>query len=170
MEILNVKASFKIEEDHKLDENNGDYLFYSAGFVKILKCDEFTFSVMGSDERYINITGCKSLKNIDKAIELFKKKSRVNSTLDVKINSISFKICMTIESLKLSHLISSQSNVFNVKTFPRFSGICFKHKKLHIAGNFFLKSKKIVCMGAKSLIEISEYIRDLKEIGFTLIN
>jgi hypothetical protein len=36
MEILNVKASFKIEEDHRLDENNGDYLFYSAGFVKIL--------------------------------------------------------------------------------------------------------------------------------------
>ena len=86
MENLNVKASLKIGEDHRLDENNGGYLFYSAGFVKILKCGEFSFSVMGSDERYINITGCKSLKNIDKAVELFKKKSRVNSTLDVKKN------------------------------------------------------------------------------------
>jgi TATA-box binding protein (TBP) (component of TFIID and TFIIIB) len=170
MEILNVKASFKIGEDHRLDENNEDYLFYSAGFVNILKCDEFTFSVMGFDRRYINITGCKSLKNIDKAVELFKEKSKVTSTLDVKINSISFKFSVTIESFKLSHLKSSQSNVFNVKTFPRFSGICFKHKKLRIAGNFFLQSKKIVCMGAKSLIEISEYIKDLQEIGFTLIN
>ena len=101
MEILNVKASFKIEEDHRLDENNGDYLFYSAGFVKILKCDEFTFSVMGSDERYINITGCKSLKNIDKAVELFKNKSKVNSTQNVEINSISFQFSMAIEPTKL---------------------------------------------------------------------
>jgi TATA-box binding protein (TBP) (component of TFIID and TFIIIB) len=170
MEILNVKASFKIQEDHKLDENNADYLFYSAGFVKILKCGEFTFSVMGSNERYINITGCKSLTNIDKAVELFKKKSKVNLIQNVKINSISFKFCMTIDSLKISHIKSSQSHIFNVKTFPRFSGVCFKHKKLRIAGNFFLQSEKFVCMGAKSLNEINEYIRDLQEIGFTLIN
>jgi hypothetical protein len=112
MEILNVKASFKIEEDHKLDENNADYLFYSAGFVKILNCGEFTFSVMGSNERYINITGCKSLTNIDKAVELFKKKSKVNSIQNVKINSISFKLCMTVDSLKISHIKSSQSQYF----------------------------------------------------------
>ena len=37
MEILNVKASFKIGEDHRLDENNEDYLFYSARFVNIFR-------------------------------------------------------------------------------------------------------------------------------------
>ena len=35
MEILNVKASFKIGEDHRLDENNEDYLFYS--FIDIFQ-------------------------------------------------------------------------------------------------------------------------------------
>ena len=92
MKILNVKASFKIGEDHKLDENSADYLFYSAGFVKILKCDKFTFSLMGSNERFINITGCKSLKNIGKAVELFKNKSKVISIQNIKINLISYNL------------------------------------------------------------------------------
>ena len=70
MKILNVKASFEIREDHMLEENTGDYLFYSAGFVRILKCGEFTFSIMGFNQRYVNITGCKSLENIDKAVEI----------------------------------------------------------------------------------------------------
>ena len=77
---------------------------------------------------------------------------------------------MAIELFKIQHIKSSQFNVFNIKTFPRFSGISFKHKKLRIAGNYFLQSEKLVCMGAKLINEINEYIKDLEEIGFRLIN
>ena len=56
--------------------------------------------------------------------------------------------------------------IFNVKTFPRFTGICFKHKKLRIAGNFFPQSKKFVCMGAKSPNDMYQFVVDLKKIGF----
>ena len=77
---------------------------------------------------------------------------------------------MCINSSKLLHIKSTPSNIFNVKIFPRFSGICFKHKKLKIAGNFFPKSNKFISMGAKNKDEINNYIRDLELIGFILIN
>ena len=170
MKVLNVKASFEVRENHTLEENTGEYLFYCAGFVRILKFGEYTFSLMGFKQRYINITGCKSIENIYDAIELFKEKSGIISIQNVKINSISFKFCMRIDQSKLLFIKSSKSCIFNIKTFPRFSGICFKHKKLRIAGNFFVQSQKFVCMGAKSLDEINKYINDLQEIGFILIN
>lgn len=170
MKVLNVKSSFEILENHKLSEDSCEYLFYFAGTVKILKVGEFTFSIMGGQERFINITGCNSLENVDVAVDLFKKISKINMTKNLKINSISFKLCLAIEDFKLSHIKSTQCNIFNIKTFPRFTGICFKHKKLRIAGNFFPQSRKFVCMGAKSSNEMYQFVIDLKKIGFTVVD
>ena len=170
MEIVNVKASFTINQNHSLEENSESYLFYSARFVNILKCGDFTYSVMGKNNRYLNVTGCSSLERINEVVELFKEKSLISLIQNLKINSISFKFKMYIDSSKLLYIKSTPSDIFNVKIFPRFSGICFKHKKLKIAGNFFPNSKKNIGMGAKNKDEINNYIRDLKLIGFILIN
>jgi hypothetical protein len=43
MQIVNVKASFTIDQNHSLEENSESYLFYGAGFVNILKCGDFTY-------------------------------------------------------------------------------------------------------------------------------
>ena len=170
MNILNVKSSFEILENHNLSEDNCEYLYYHAGSVKILKSGEFTFSIMGSLERFVNVTGCNSLENVDAAVNHFKKLSKINKTQNLKINSISFKLCVDIEEINLLRIKSSHCNIFNVKTYPRFTGICFKHKKLRIAGNFFHQSKKIICMGAKSWDEMYIFVKDLKKIGFTIID
>ena len=77
---------------------------------------------------------------------------------------------MYIDSSKLLYIKSTPSDIFNVKIFPRFSGICFKHKKLKIAGIFSPKSNKFISMGAKNKDEINNYIADLELIGFILIN
>ena len=166
MNILNVKSSFEILENHNLAENSSEYLFYFAGTVKILKAGQYTFSIMGRQERFINITGCESIENVAMAVDLFKKISKINITKNLKINSISFKLCLAIEDFKLTYIKSTQCDIFNVKTFPRFTGICFKHKKLRIAGNFFPQSKKFVCMGAKSPNDMHQFIVDLKKIGY----
>ena len=170
MNVLNVKSSFEILENHQLSEDSSEYLYYHAGSVKILKSGEFTFSIMGSRERFVNVTGCKSLENVVAAVNHFKKISKTNITQNLKINSISFKLCLDIEEIKLSHIKATHCDIFNIKTFPRFTGICFKHKKLRIAGNFFPQSKKIVCMGAKSLDEMYMFVKDLKKIGFTTVD
>ena len=167
MKVLNVKSSFEISENHQLSEDSCEYLYYHAGSVKILKSGEFTFSIMGCRERFVNVTGCKLLENVVVAVNHFKKISKINITQNLKINSISFKLCLDIEEIKLIHIKATHCNIFNIKTFPRFTGICFKHKKLRIAGNFFPQSKKIVCMGAKSLDEMYMFVKDLKKIGFT---
>ena len=170
MNILNVKSSFEILENHNLSEDNCEYLYYHAGSVKILKSGEFTFSIMGCLERFLNVTECNSLENVDVAVNHFKKLSKINKTQNLKINSISFKLCVDIEEINLLRIKSSYCNIFNVKTYPRFTGICFKHKKLRIAGNFFHQSKKIICMGAKSWNEMYIFVKDLKKIGFTIID
>ena len=170
MNVLNVKSSFEILENHNLSENSCEYLFYFAGTVKILKAGQFTFSIMGSQERFINITGCNSLENVAVAVDLFKKTSNINMTKNLKINSISFKLRLAIEDFKLTYIKSTQCDIFNIKTFPRFTGICFKHKKLRIAGNFFPQSRKFVCMGAKSLNDMYQFVIDLKKIGFTVVD
>ena len=125
---------------------------------------------MGAQNRYINITGCNSLESVNKAVDLFKRVSKVSLIQNLKINSISFKLRVSIDELRLSHLKATHCDIFGIKTFPRFTGICFKHKKLRIAGNFFRQSEKIVCMGAKSVNEIFEYTKDLIKIGFIVIN
>ena len=167
MIVLNVKSSFEILENHNLSENSCEYLFYSAGTVKILKAGQFTFTIMGVQNRFINITGCSSIENVDLAVGLFKKTSKINTTKNLKINSISFKLFLGIDDFKLSYIKSTRCNIFDIKTFPRFTGVCFKHKKLRIAGNFFPQSKKFVCMGAKSSDDMNVFVNDLKKIGFT---
>ena len=143
MNILNVKSSFEILENHNLSEDSCEYLYYHAGSVKILKSGEFTFSIMGCLERFVNVTGCKSLENVDTAINQFKKISKINKTQNLKINSISFKLCVDIEEINLLHIKSSHCNIFNVKTYPRFTGICFKHKNYELRGIFSINQKKL---------------------------
>jgi hypothetical protein len=73
MKVLNVKSSFEISENHQLSEDSCEYLYYHAGSVKILKSGEFTFSIMGCRERFVNVTGCKSLENVVVAVKKYLK-------------------------------------------------------------------------------------------------
>ena len=99
MQIVNVKASFTIDQNHSLEENSESYLFYSAGFVNILKCGDFTYSVMGKNNRYVNLTGCASLERINEAVELFNEKSLVS----------------LIENLKIKFFLDFQEYALNIK-------------------------------------------------------
>ena len=59
--IINVKASFKLLESHELVEDTDRYLFYYAGHLQVLKTGAYTYSIMGKDNRFVNITGCPSI-------------------------------------------------------------------------------------------------------------
>ena len=60
--VINVKASFRILESHELVEDTDQYLFYYAGHLQILKTGAYTYSIMGRDHRFLNITGCPSIE------------------------------------------------------------------------------------------------------------
>ena len=77
---------------------------------------------------------------------------------------------VNITGWTLSIVTSNPCTVFNIKRFPKFSGICFKHINSKIAGNFFSRSGKFLGMGAKDQSEIYRFITDLEKIGFVLIS
>ena len=168
MKITNVKASFVLCEAHKLDEDSSNYLYYSAGHVKILKSDIFTFTIMGSSNRFINITGCPSVEKVKYGIALFQEISCITAVTDIKINSISFSLKGRISVTDLLNVQMKCSGIFLVKRFPRFSGVCLKHTLMKISGNFFERSGKIMCMGAKNQRDILTFISDLERVGFSI--
>ena len=116
---------------------------------------------MGKQSNYINLTGCRSIENISDGINLFKDVSHVNQILNLKINSITFTLHINISNI--SDITENKIPVkhFAVKRFPKFSGICFKHLKTRISGNYFHSSKTIVCMGGKNKADINKFTRDL---------
>ena len=79
-----------------------------------------------------------------------------------------FKVQISDNTLSL--ITSNPCSVFNIKRFPQFTGICFKHINSKIAGNFFSRSGKFLGMGAKNQSEIYRFITDLEKIGFVLIS
>ena len=118
----------------------------------------------------MNITGCPSIEKLDDGIELFKQMSQVKLIDSITINSISFIFKVQINDNTLSIVTSNPCSVFNIKRFPKFSGICFKRINSKIAGNFFSRSGKFLGMGAKDQSEIYSFIADLERIGFVLIS
>jgi hypothetical protein len=67
-----VKSAFSVLSTPTLNTDSSKYLFYSAGSLTILKLVEFTFSLMGGKQRFINLMGCPSLLKIGDAISMFK--------------------------------------------------------------------------------------------------
>ena len=61
--VINIKASFKLLESHKLHEDSDQYLFYSAGHLQVLKTGAYTYFIMGEKNRYVNVTAVQKLKN-----------------------------------------------------------------------------------------------------------
>ena len=92
--------------------------------------------------------------------------SQVKLIESIQINIISFLFKVQINDNILSAITSTPCSVFNIKRFPKFSGICFKHVNSKIAGNFFSRSGKFLGMGAKDQSEIYRFITDLERIGF----
>ena len=133
--ILNIKCSFKIADGLKLDADSTDYLYYSAGSVDILKITTFTFSIMGKNRRFGNMTGVPNFKNINHGLSLFKSTCNIIKNFDFKINSISFKVRLIVSQDKFSDFFKKKPALFNVKCFPKFSGVCFKHEKIRVSGN-----------------------------------
>ena len=144
--VINIKATFQLLESHKLDEDSDRYLFYSAGHLQVLKTGAYTISIMGKDNQYVIVTGCPAIEKLDEGIELFKQMSHVKLINNIKINSMSFVFKVQISDNILTSIISSHSRVFNIKRFPKFCGICFKHIKSRIAGNLFSRSGKFAVL------------------------
>ena len=117
--IINVKASFQLLESNKLDKDSVRYLFYSAGHLQVLKTGSYTYSIMGRDNRYVNVTGCPAIERLAEGIELFKQMSHVKLINNIKINSISFLFKAQISDNILTSITSSPSRVFNIKRFPK---------------------------------------------------
>ena len=96
--------------------------------------------------------------------------SHVKLIDNININSISFLFKVQVNDNILSTITSTPCSIFNIKRFPKFSGICFKHVNSKIVGNFFSRSGKFLGMGAKVQSEIYRFITDLEKIGFVLIS
>ena len=146
-----MKSAFTIPTTPTFSTDSSKYLFYSmASSLTILKVGGFTFSLMGKKQRFINLTGCRTLSKIGDAVSMFKHTSKIEEVSNFKINSISFTMKIGVEDCQFNMLKNVKPRHFTVKKFPKFSAICFKHEEMRMSGNYFHKSRKVVCMGARS--------------------
>ena len=113
------------------------------------------------------MTGISNFNEISQGLTLFKSTCGIKQIHDFKINSITFKVKLGITQDKFREILEAKLDKFNVKTFPKFTGVCFKHKKMRVAGNFFQKSGTMIVMGCKSLDDISNFMTAIITIGFT---
>ena len=88
--MATVINGISLLESHELVEDTNRYLFYYTGHLQVLKTGAYTYSIMGKDNRFVNITGCPSIEKLDDGIELSKQMSHVKLIDNIKINSISF--------------------------------------------------------------------------------
>ena len=116
---------------------------------------------------FINMTGISNFNEINQGLILFKSTCGIKQIHDFKVNSITFKVKLGITQEKFREILEVKLDIFNVKTFPKFTGVCFKHKKMRVAGNFFQKSGIMIVMGCKSLDDISNFMNAIVTIGFT---
>lgn len=161
-----MKSSFRTILTPYLDQDSSEYLYYSAGSVMILKNGEFTYSLMGKKKNFVNLTGCCSISKIGDAISLFKTQTKIETISNFKINTITFTLKIGLEEKLFFLLDSKPPELFSVKRFPKFTAICFKHKKTSISANYFHKSCSMVGMGAQNICEIYQFVIDLKSTGF----
>ena len=124
---------------------------------------------MGKNRRFINMTGVPNFSNINHGLSLFKSTCNVGKIFDFQINSISFKVRLMVSQDKFNDFLKKKPGLFNVKCFPKFSGVCFKHEKIRVSGNYFRKSNLMVVMGCKSIGDIANFISDVEAIGFIRI-
>jgi hypothetical protein len=75
---------------------------------------------------------------------------KIEEVSNFKINSISFTMKIGVEDCQFNMLKNVKPRHFTVKKFPKFTAICFKHEEMRMSGNYFHKSRKVVCMGARS--------------------
>jgi hypothetical protein len=97
---------------------------------------------------------------------MFKHTSKIGEVSNLKINSITFTMKIGVEDCHFNMLRNIKPRHFTVKKFPKFSAICFKHDRMRMSGNYFHKSRLMVCMGAHSVSDIYHFTTDLKLIGF----
>ena len=98
---------------------------------------------------FINMTGISNFSEISQGLILFKSTCGIKQIHDFKVNSITFKVKLGITQEKFRKILEVKLDIFNVKTFSKFTGVCFKHKKMLVAGNFFQKSGIMIVMGCK---------------------
>ena len=106
----------------------------------ILKLGEFTFSLMGRKQHFVNLTGCPTLSKIGEAVSMFKNTSKIGKISNLKINSITFTMKISVEDKHFESLRNTKPAHFTVKKFPKFSAVCFKHEKMEVSRNYFHKS------------------------------
>jgi hypothetical protein len=65
---------------------------------------------------------------------------------------------IVVEDYQFNMLKNVKPRHFTVKKFPKFSPICFKHEEMRMCGNYFHKSRKVVCMDGRSVGDIHRMI------------
>ena len=115
------------------------------------------------------MTGVPNFNNINHRLSLFKSTCNIIKKFYFQINSISFKVRLIVSQDKFSDFLKKKPALFNVKCFPKLSGVCFKHKKIRVSGNYFRKSNLMIVMGCKSISDIANFIIDVEAIGFIRI-
>lgn len=168
LKISNIKLSFTVSSRIHLDENSGEYLFYTIKHYKILKLRAFTFTFMGREGKFINLTGVRyisyqyfsplsynisfrSLQDIKDALKCFKKTCEIDCIYKLKIDTMA---CVIKRKVQLRNF---PENIFMRKYHKRFPATTIKHASSKISANIFPSC--IVLMGLKCLSQANLFIK-----------
>ena len=169
-EIINIKFSCRLTQglDFNHIEEKFPYLSHQAGHGRVvIRCESFTFCMMGRQNRFLNITGLKCFGDVMASINCFE-----NSFESTKIllESVKFDSICAIYSASpkiLTAILSSKESQFWIKKYPNIlSRINIKPKQpiggsKGMSANIF-KSGKAIIFGSSNLTDIWVFISLMK--------
>ena len=162
--ITNIKISFLYEERIIITDPN--VLDYHARNIWIIKFESYTCSILGRNSSHVNLTGLKSLDDINTAVQLLSEISNINTSKipNIKIDSISsyFK---TKSGLKTKLIECISPSYFRIFKPIKFCGIIIKYNKISCT---YFNSGKCILVGCKTIKQAHEthllYIKFLNEL------
>lgn len=169
-EIINIKFSCRLTQglDFNHIEEKFPYLSHQAGHGRVvIRCESFTFCMMGRQNRFLNVTGLKCFGDVMASINCFE---NCFKTTKILLESVKFdSICAiySAPSKMLSAILSSKDTQFWIKRYPNIlSRINIKPKQpigqsKGMSANIF-KSGKAIIFGSSNLTDIWTFIGLMK--------
>ena len=171
-EIINIKFSCFLTHglEIKLIEEKFPYLSDHVGHGRLIfRHDNFTFCIMGRENKFLNITGLKCFKDVFTSIQCFESCFVLSKIL---LHTIKFdSICAIFSSSPkiLTVLLSPKENKFWIKRYPNIlSRINIKPRQAiglskGMSANIFISGKCLI-FGARNLADLQAFISLIKSV------
>lgn len=168
--VTNIKIHFRCKKniDFEIIKKNREVVFYVKNSNFILRTSYGVFSFLGKNKRFVNVTGLKSHRDVEKAICYFEKMSKIDRNFFYGFSTDVLTIKSWLGKGQKENFFNKKSDIFQVFETSRFPATIIKINdqfflKIKASVLYFNKSGVVILTGLQSVNKLPELIRLLKE-------